>query len=462
MNFNTLGFLGFFLAVLLAVHGIRRDDRRQWLILLASYLFYASWDLRFVPLLALVSAVSYVGGMAVAAGRRSLLTPVILLLLLPLAFFKYVNFLLGAALDLAGALGFGAATPTMDVVLPIGVSFFTFQAISYVCDVAWNRAPVETSARRYFTYMAFFPHLVAGPIVRGADFLPQMRQAWQQPAAEVMAASLARFFWGMFKKVCIADHLSASVVDPVFANLDHVQGGTIVVAVFAFGLQIYADFSGYSDMAISAARLLGFRLKENFDAPYLASSIRDFWRRWHMSLSLLIRDYVYFPLGGSRDVSRPRAAFNALAAMTLCGLWHGAAWTFILWGTLHGLGLMAERLLSAIIPRLPGRAALGWLVSHAFVMVAWALFRVGSLDELADAVARVATTSLKPTDLSPAFLGLVLADAAILYGEQAWVRFGGVRLRVGWNTAAATALATATLVLQNPRMGAKAFIYFQF
>ena len=312
MNFGSPTYLAFIVLVVIAIHLVVGKKARDWLLVGASIVFYGFWDPRFIPLLLIISVMSWCLGALVdrppSTVRAWIMGLGIATLMTPLMLFKYTNFLVANL----GALGGGAGSgPVLDVILPVGISFFTFQAVGYVCDVASGRLKPEPSLARYTAYMTFFPHLAAGPIVRAADFLPQLAAEWHAPSARVISYSLARFAWGLFKKICIADHLAASIVDPVFNNLDQASGPTIVLATFAFSLQIYADFSGYSDIAISSARLLGFRLRENFDAPYLATSPRDFWRRWHISLSQLIRDYVYIPMGGSRRVGTVRASVNA-------------------------------------------------------------------------------------------------------------------------------------------------------
>ncbi len=471
MTFNSLGFLAFLIVVLLVLYGLPGERLRQWGLLLASYVFYGTWDARFVFLLAGVSALGYCGGVWVrrldGSGRGWPLGLWVGLLLSPLLFFKYTNFIVSNAAALL--LPSGGVAQHFDIILPIGVSFFTFQAISYVADVAAGRLAPEPSIRRFATYMAFFPHLVAGPIVRARDFLPQLHAPWRAPSRAVVGFALTRFLWGLFKKLCIADHLARSIVDPVFGNLAQASGGAIILATFAFGLQIYADFSAYGDMALSLARLLGYRLRENFDAPYLATSVRDFWRRWHMSLSLFIRDYVYVPLGGSRGLSPWRAALNALSAMVLCGIWHGAAWNFVAWGAVHGCALVLQRLL----PSLPVMAVVGWVATHAFVMAAWFLFRIESTADVAILAGKLLAGGWKPGDVSRDFLPILFVDAVVVYGEQAIIRMwhgrrmpNRAKIRLARMVPAqvlmSCALAVLVVLFMDRTMTASAFIYFQF
>lgn len=391
MNFGSASYLAFIVFAVVAIHLASGARVREWLLLGVSIFFYAAWDIRFLPLLLVVSVAGWVLGAHVARPpspfRAWLMGFGIAGLMSPLVLFKYTNFLL----ENLRALGWAQESgPAHDLILPVGVSFFTFQAVSYVCDVAKGRLAPEPSIIRFTVYMTFFPHLAAGPIIRAADFLPKLHAPWRAPSAQVVGFSLARFLWGLFKKLCIADALSVSFVDPVFANLSQVTGPTIVLATFAFGLQIYADFSGYSDIAIASARLLGFRIRENFDAPYLATSPSAFWRRWHMSLSTLLRDYVYIPLGGDRAVSRFRAAANVLMVMLLCGVWHGAAWTFVAWGGLHGLFLVAGRWMSG--PAWPrARRIGGWILTQTMVAGSWFVFRASDFGDVLIAGERLAS-----------------------------------------------------------------------
>jgi D-alanyl-lipoteichoic acid acyltransferase DltB (MBOAT superfamily) len=472
MSFGSAPYLAFIVLIVIAVHCAPGRKLREWMLLAASMFFYSAWDIRFLPLLLGVSFGGWILGAAVAGASPRFRPWVIGFgiagLMMPLAFFKYSGFLLE---NLASLGIHHAPSATKNIVLPIGISFFTFQAVSYVCDVAKGRLAPESSLLRFSVYMTFFPHLAAGPIIRAADFLPQLHAPWRAPSATVVTYSVARFLWGLFKKLCVADHLSVSFVDLVFANLSLATGPTIVLATFAFGLQIYADFSGYSDIAIASARLLGFRLRPNFDAPYLATSPAEFWRRWHISLSTLIRDYVYIPLGGSRGVSRFRSAMNGLFAMLVCGLWHGAAWTFVAWGGLHGLLLLVFRRLSSAT-RSWTRAVGGWVLTQAMVMGLWFLFRTHSFGDIQDAIDRLAAGGWKPTDLSPAFLAILAADAVLIYGEQLVIRVWGTKMvmpavrlrcaRIPVQLTFAFTVFAALLLMSDLNAGGAPFLYFQF
>ena len=405
--------------------------------------------------------------------RRWIAAVAIVLLLLPLGIFKYFNFFAESFAAVVAVFGFEAGWTTRNVILPVGISFYTFQAISYVVDVSRGQVAEEKRLLRYALFIAFFPQLVAGPIMRARVFLPQLREVPVFPDARDFMAGLLRFFWGLTKKVLIADRLALALVDPVFAHPETHSAGTIGLAVFAFGLMIYADFSGYSDMAIAIARMMGYRLQENFLAPYTAPSVREFWRRWHVSLSSWVRDYLYIPLGGSRSGTALRRHANLLVAMALVGLWHGAAWTFLWWGVLHGTALVVERLAGHATRTAGGWGGFcaGWTWTTAIVAASWLIFRADGAENLSailQAVAADPTGPLPPKALM-AFVGLA---AAAIYGEQILVRrwrteefsrrsmFDAVPF--GWSHAAIGAILLVFLLSANPDIGQRSFVYFQF
>jgi D-alanyl-lipoteichoic acid acyltransferase DltB (MBOAT superfamily) len=363
MLFPTVTFAVFFVAVF-AAHLALRDRPRawKWAMLAASYVFYGWWDWRFCGLIAASTGANWAFGSAVDGApyrrRRTIVGISVLTNLLVLGTFKYYGFFVEAV-----SSGFGSdrSLPALNLVLPIGISFFTFQALSYVVDI--HRGKLHgRSLLDFAVYLAFFPQLVAGPIVRATEFLPQLdrltdRKDQASPVAhhpiEVSEAAwlIAR---GLFKKVVIASYLADSVVDTTFAAPSLASRTELLLAFYGYAVQIYADFSGYTDMAIGAALLLGFRFPTNFDNPYRALSVQDFWRRWHMTLSRWLRDYLYIPLGGNKI--SPLATYrNLMATMILGGLWHGAAWTFVAWGTIHGLALAIERLVGNWRQGAPGR-----------------------------------------------------------------------------------------------------------
>ncbi len=470
MNFDSLLFFAFVLVVVPITYALPRDRYRHIWLLLASWAFYGAWDLRFLALFILTTAVSWWAALLIAQGRR-VLTVAIVILLGNLALFKYFDFFSASFAAGAHALGVGVDPLFLDVILPIGISFYTFQAVSYVVDVKRGKLAAEPDFIRYALYLGMFPHVIAGPIVRAVDLLPQLRAPWKAPSGPEVAQCMARFLWGLFKKVFIADRLAATIVDPVFADPAAATGGAIVLAVIGFGLLVYADFSGYSDMAISLARLLGYRFRENFRAPYWAASPREFWRRWHISLSEWIRDYVYIPLGGSRGVSATRAALNAFVAMVLCGLWHGAAVIYVAWGAWHGILLVLGR----ASPAQAGASAfrpLGWIATTLAVYAGWAIFRAQSLADVGTMIARIAETGLAFPNVGQRFLVAYAFAAIVLYAEQAvidrwetmqrWVVPQNPRRALWLHTGAAIVLGFAMLLLFRPEVGFRNFVYFQF
>jgi alginate O-acetyltransferase complex protein AlgI len=358
MLFASFDFVLFFLPVLLAYWSLARYPVARWgVLLLSSYFFYCAsakppsggWPTPwyFVGLIIGSTLVDYLVALGIASTRRRFWRNACLGVSLVgnlgmLFYFKYSGFLLDVARDLAHAVGQGdVALPTLRVALPIGISFYTFQSLSYTIDVWRGRIEAERSLLRFAVYVAFFPQLVAGPIVRASEFLPQVRAPLRVDIEDVNFA-IFRITKGLFKKVVLGDLVAANFTDLVFASPTQYSSLENLLALYAFTLQIYADFSGYSDMAIGVARLLGFRLPENFDRPYQSRDVGEFWRRWHMTLSTWLRDYVFFPLGGSRG-SQARTYFNLWLTMVLVGVWHGASWNFVIYGNLHAAALLYSR-----------------------------------------------------------------------------------------------------------------------
>ncbi len=338
MLFPTADFAVFFFVVFCASWAAaRHPDARKLLLLAASYFFYGYWDWRFMALLAASSAINYVAGriISVSAGagpRKSALITAIVLNLAILGFFKYFGFFLGTLGDLLVAAGLERDMPFLQIVLPVGISFFTFQGISYVVDVYRGEVASAKSPLDLFLYISFFPQLVAGPIVRAAWFLPQLGEV-PELTRRAMCFGLCLILLGLFKKMVIANYLATELVDGVFIDPGGYSSLELLIAIYGYAVQIYCDFSGYSDIAIGVAALLGYRFHRNFDRPYRARSLQEFWRRWHISLSQWLRDYLYKPLGGSRH-GRLTTYRNLAITMLLGGIWHGAAWTFIVWGAI--------------------------------------------------------------------------------------------------------------------------------
>lgn len=346
MNFASRAFFVFLPFVLLIYHLLPSRAYKYRFLLVASWFFYMSWNPWFIWVILFTSVVDYFAGRLIeeaeTPGRRR--AWLLLSLVTNLGFlgaFKYTGFCVSNSLALAHQLGWSVPNWEVRIVLPLGISFHTFQGISYTLDVYRKKIPAVRSFVDFALFVAFFPQLVAGPIVRAVEFLPQMVAPPRVSAVQVIEG-LHWFMLGLFKKVFIADRL-AQFVDPVFANPELYDAATHRWAVLAYAAQIYCDFSGYSDLAIGCAKWFGFELPQNFHFPYLATSITDFWRRWHISLSTWLRDYLYIPLGGNRQGTL-RTYVNLLITMTLCGLWHGASWNYILWGVYNGILLSIHRI----------------------------------------------------------------------------------------------------------------------
>jgi D-alanyl-lipoteichoic acid acyltransferase DltB (MBOAT superfamily) len=459
MPFNSLVFLLGFLPLALTLDALVRSARPQLrlaLLVLLSFAFYGWWDLRLLPVLLASVAINWLAGATfVRTGARVIIPLAIGTDLLVLGLFKYLNFF---AHLLALVPGYNA--PHFSIVLPLGISFFTFQHIMYLVDLRAGRAE-PVSLLEYALYVAFFPRVIAGPLVRPSEFrtqLDQLRRPALEPA-ERMARGLMLLTLGLAKKVLLSDPLGA-FVNPVYAAVEGGATPTVAEAwqaTIGYTFQLYLDFSGYTDMALGIALLFGIMLPENFNAPYRAYSIQDFWRRWHMTLSRFLRDYLYIPMGGSRH-GLPRQLLALLATMTLAGLWHGAGLTFIAWGVAHGLALCAD-----LLWRKAGRSMptlLGIAYTFGFVALAWVLFRAPNFGTaLAIYKALVGFASLGA--FSSAFWSMVTLAAVLSVigptaGETAQ-RFPAVR----WIAVTATVLLVTVLLNIGDDANAD-FIYAQF
>jgi D-alanyl-lipoteichoic acid acyltransferase DltB (MBOAT superfamily) len=364
---------------------------RRQLLLAGSYLFYASWDWRFLTLLVGSTLLDFLAARRIAASdelgvRRRWLLLSLGFNLGALAFFKYFDFFVQSLADLLSALGLEARPDLLAVVLPMGISFYTFQTMSYTIDVYRGRETPTDSLLDFAVYVCFFPQLVAGPIERSRNLLPQVRRLAEAGAARADWSGLGFLALGAFKKVVLADNF-AVLVDATYADPSSTFGAALWVGTLAFAMQIYFDFSGYSDMAIGLGRLLGIDLMENFRSPYAAVNPSDFWQRWHISLSSWLRDYLYIPLGGNRQ-SPGRTMRNLALTMLLGGLWHGAAWNFVLWGAFHGGLLMAFRARAVVaaeaaLDDVPGAKLVRRLLFFLLVCLGWALFRAESMADCA-------------------------------------------------------------------------------
>ena len=469
MLFHTWTFAAFLLAVL-ALHRAAPATARRYVLLVASYVFYGWWNPRYTLLILGSTLVDYVAATQIARSsiprsRRAWLVASLATNLGILALFKYWNFFARSARDL-----FELQVPVHELLLPVGISFFTFQSMSYTIDVYRRELRPARDFIDFALFVSFFPQLVAGPIVRAVDFLPQLLAPRPRTAASIRSGVILVLV-GLFKKMVVADNL-APFVDAVHAAPAAHGSADLWVSAYAFAFQIYADFSAYSDMAIGIARLLGYELPENFRRPYMARNPSEFWRRWHISLSTWLRDYLFIPLGGSRG-SGPRTARNLMITMVLGGLWHGANWTFVVWGLLHGLLLVAHRGLrraarrSAPLARMLSSRALlpvavlvtfhGWVVSMVF-------FRAASLGVATDMLWRMASPTTATAPLAPGAIAVLAVCGAMYAAHLAGERVDllasfdllPLPLRV-----AILVVGTWLAILYTPTT-ATAFIYFQF
>ncbi|MGH9028397.1 MAG: MBOAT family O-acyltransferase [Acidimicrobiales bacterium] len=404
MLFPTIDFAIFF-GIVFILNWALVPYERTWklFMVVASYVFYGWWDWRFVLLLMANTAVTVGAGRLVSRAssqlvRRAVLTGAVVGELGLLGWFKYYGFLSVNVDDALHLLGGRQLLPLLQVTLPVGISFFTFMGLSYVIDV-YRRRIGAAPWLDVVVFQAFFPHLVAGPIVRGAELLPQVARARSRDIRDIDVPRAAYLiFGGLFKKVVLSSYVASAVVDPVFADPARHSAPEILLAVYAYAVQIYCDFSGYTDIAIGVASLLGFGFPQNFDCPYTARSLQDFWRRWHMTLSSWLRDYLYIPLGGNRG-SKLKLCRNIVLTMVLGGLWHGAAWTFVAWGALHGLGqslghLRRERRVARGLPaQAEGRLAVMWqrFATFQIVCLGWVFFRAQSMGTAATMLRRLVT-----------------------------------------------------------------------
>lgn len=467
MLFPTLAFAVFFLVVYLVSWSLDRENgRRKLFLLLASWFFYAQWDWRFVALL-IASAVMNWGVAALIArgeggGRRRWLVVLgVAANLLILGFFKYYGFFVEQAVDLLARFGWERDLPLLQVVLPVGVSFFTFQGISYVVDVHRGKTPPADSLLDVMLLMSFFPHLVAGPIVRASDLLPQFRRV-PRLTREMATHGLLLIVWGLFKKTVIASELATRLVDPVFFDPSAYGTIDILAAVYGYAVQIYCDFSAYSDMAIGLAALLGYSFPRNFDQPYRAGSMQAFWRRWHISLSSWLRDYLYVPLGGGRK-GLVSSCVNVMITMLLGGLWHGAAWTFVAWGALHGGAQVVERLGREVFSdRKVMPAWLGVIVTFHVVCLGWILFRAETFDLAMQMLAGIGR--VQPLDLlTPFLLMLIVGGIAMHWLPPRAVEGLAERLKTAPSLTMGVLIGLAILLVEAMRPeGVAPFIYFQF
>lgn len=483
MLFNSIDF-AVFLPIVFAIYWLipKQQIRLQNVVLLiASYVFYGWWDWRFLSLIIISSTVDYFVGLAMQREQEQLKRKLLLMTSLVvnlglLGFFKYFNFFAESFASAFSFFGVGFEASRLNIVLPVGISFYTFQTLSYTIDVYRRKLEPTKDAIDFFAFVSFFPQLVAGPIERATNLLPQFHK--QREFDHSNAVDGARqILWGLFKKIVIADNC-AIFVNMVFADHAAYSGSTLLLAAVLFAFQIYGDFSGYSDIAIGTARLFGFKLMQNFAFPYFSRDIAEFWRRWHISLSSWFRDYLYIPLGGSRG-SQAKTIRNIFAIFLVSGFWHGANWTFVVWGFLHALYFLPLQIFgqnrknlegideSKLLPSL--RELTGIVTTFFLVVIAWIFFRAENVSMAFDYVARVFSLSL--FSVPEINIAELLLPLAILIGVE-WVnrheKHGLGRVSFAWwplaNSRAVRWSSYYALIVLILFLGSEpqTFIYFQF
>ncbi len=463
MLFNSYVFVFVFLPVVLALWHVLRNVPwlRLAMLTAASYLFYGYWDWRFTILMFVSTVVDYVAGGRIDAsatpmGRKVWLVVSIASNLGLLGFFKYAGFMVSSVNGFRALID-GGAFPVPDIVLPIGISFYTFQSMSYSIDIYRRSARPADSFLHFCAYVSLFPQLVAGPIVRYTELEAQLRDIPRRVPVESLAMGLQFFVFGLAKKLLIADVI-ASRINPLFADAGSLDLAGAWTAMLGYTMQIYFDFSGYSDMAVGLGLLLGFRMPQNFDSPYKSRSISEFWRRWHMTLSFWLRDYLYISLGGSRKGRGLTLVFLA-TTMFLGGLWHGAAWTFVVWGLYHGFLLVIYHLWKEHRPR-PLPDGVAWAVTFLSVVVGWVFFRASSFGDalhLMRAMVGLEGASVAQIQGAMGTLAITAVASAIAFYAPNTFEVGP-RLKPVHGVVAGVALAMCILRFSS----SSPFLYFQF
>ena len=478
MSFTSLEFLVFITLFTAGFMTIARTRIFTPFLLVSSYIFYGFWDYRFCLLLALSTSIDFYCGMKIAEAESREKARIYLFTTLGanlgiLFFFKYFNFFIDSAEVALSALGVEIGRRTLEIILPVGISFYTFQNLSYSLDLySGTLKTPERSFLRYATFVSFFPQLVAGPIVRARDLLPQIQRAPVKVPFAMRFAGLEKVIWGFFLKLGLADNASA-VVDARFAQPEFYNALSHIIGLVCFSLQIYGDFAGYSLIAIGLAQIYGYTLPVNFARPYFATGMSDFWKRWHISLSSWLRDYVYVPLGGNRG--QWLRARNIVITMLLSGLWHGAAWTFVLWGALHAALSLAEdgvRWLAARSPvplggltRGPGRILLSAFI-FIIITLTWLPFRADSMETVWTILSIIAAQDFSlPSGMQQmSALFRVAVVGALVFMVDALTEMGARQRYAGTNVVVRSA-ACSVLVVVLLLFGSfdnRSFIYFQF
>lgn len=474
MLFNSLNFIIFLAVVVVIYYLLPKNTWRKVFLLGASYYFYACFNVAMLAILLFETVIAYCYGLK-CNKSKGLLTIIIVLLLLPLLCFKYLNFMMGTVGDVLSLANVTMHMPSFELLLPIGISFYTFMAVGYVVDVYKGKIDAERNVLDFALFIGFFPQIASGPIGRAGQLIPQLKD--KQPLLyRNITAGARMMLWGFFMKLVVGDR-AGIYVDTVFGNYMHHNGTSLLLATFMYTIQIYCDFAGYSLIAIGAARMMGIELMENFRRPYFATSVADFWRKWHISLSTWFRDYVYFPCGGSR-CSTLMTYRNLMITFLVSGLWHGAAYNFLLWGGYHGINQVLGKLLQPAKDACRNALHIGdaspvrkvWDIALTFCLIAygWMMFYAPNLEFIVDVTKgylHLGALYIHQTTIFFFGIGFMLlllkdfkdefcAERIALYKEKHSI------LTIGWNYVKYAALAI--LIVWIGVLGGGQFIYFKF
>lgn len=476
MNFVTVNFVLFFLPVLCIGWALRAHrELYKWFLITAGLVFYSFAGPAYLFLLLTVALLNwssaYLMPILHARGRRVVITSVVTAHILLLAYYKYYEFAVLNLIDLAGFMGVDAGCCFSDsvagILLPVGLSFYIFQGLSYSIDRYRNPQLPPYSFADVLAYVSFFPTLLAGPILRENDFFPQLTNRAGHSDFNI---GMAYILSGLFKKVVLASYLSQHIVDGVFSDPHGYTSVAVLMGVYAYAVQIYCDFSGYTDLAIGVGRLLGFRLPTNFNAPYRAVNLQDFWHRWHITLSRWLRDYVYIPMGGNRRGNR---YVNLILTMLIGGLWHGSGWMFLIWGTMHGVGLavvhaflrLKQRLLPAVLPEplCRGGSVLAWLLTLHFVALLWIFFRAETPEQAFGVLRCLISGSTEGNSFTPLIVIATLCGLLLQFtGPWIFSRYTVLQSRFPWYIQACIVALLGGLIMNMGPEGMLPFIYFNF
>lgn len=473
MTFQSLEYLIFF-SILFILHWTlfsKRKEHQNGLIVVASLVFYGWWDWRFLGLLIITALSTFLSSRWMdntndAKKRKFLLVGTIVINVGILFFFKYFNFFVLSFADALSLMGMSVNVTTLHILLPVGISFYTFTALSYTIDVYQHKVESTNDALAYFAYVMFFPSILSGPISRAQKQLPQYFSRRNFDFDKSISACKL-ILWGGVMKLCLADRLGI-YVDTIYANIAQHNGTTLLITSILYSIQIYADFAGYSLMAIGFGKLLGIDLQTNFIRPYFAKTVTDFWRRWHISLTTWFRDYIYFPLGGNR-CSKARWALNTLIVFAISGLWHGAAYTFIIWGAMHGVCMVIERLVyGEKIKQLSDKFSMSniirIIITFTIVNFAWIFFRINNLGDVMQIFKKIFTEPGKPfLDTNTLLMGFVAMAIIFIYDlvkeKHLNIHLLSSRFMV---VRYLTAIMLIVYILAFGVLNGGSFIYFQF